>query len=475
MSKTNPQVQKAMQSVLDAAPGVANDPNRPRYHFMSPANWMNDPNGTIYNQGWYHAFYQHNPYGDSWGHMHWGHAKSQDLVHWKHEPIALWPSTEDGEAHCFSGCAWTLLDGKPILLYTSISDDPERPPQQWAALGSKDWKVWRKHPRNPILTDDIHDDIEITQWRDPFLFRTSGRTLLLIGGKLKEKDGGNPVCLIYEARDPGLTTWSYCGVFYTHPDTSLSNFECPNFAKVGNKWVLISAHQGQPIEYALGDFDPHMLTFTPERHGILNHNHITSHFYATNIAHTPDGQSVLLGWIKGFKAEQGWNGCFSLPRLLDTNAAGELIQKPWPALAELREHREEVCGQLEKNTIYTLPNTRSKAIEVVGSMRLKPNAVCELRICCQEDGSGGIPITVKANSITLDDIEISLKRPHSASDIPIQIFCDRTVVEVFADNGRHCISRVIYPEDDGQCVSFRGSAHLDLTVWTLGDATPPKN
>lgn len=104
-----------MESVEKARPKAEQDPYRPEYHFLPPAQWMNDPNGTIFYKGEFHVFYQHNPYGTSWGHMHWGHAKSKDLVHWEHLPIALAPSKEKGEKHCFSGCC-IINGGTPTII-----------------------------------------------------------------------------------------------------------------------------------------------------------------------------------------------------------------------------------------------------------------------------------------------------------------------------------------------------------------------
>src|ERR1041385_537002 len=113
----NPAIAQAMAALNQAIPQAAADPNRPLYHFRPAALWMNDPNGPIYYQGYYHLFYQLNPYADTWGHMHWGHARSRDLVHWQHLPIALWPSEELGEEHVFSGCATLTAKGQPTIFY----------------------------------------------------------------------------------------------------------------------------------------------------------------------------------------------------------------------------------------------------------------------------------------------------------------------------------------------------------------------
>src|SRR6202030_500844 len=102
---------------------LASDPLRPQYHFLPAANWMNDPNGPIYFNGAYHMFYQHNPNGAYWGDMHWGHAISHDMLHWRHLPIALAPSPggpdKDG---VFTGS--TVIDnGTPTVMYTGVNPE----------------------------------------------------------------------------------------------------------------------------------------------------------------------------------------------------------------------------------------------------------------------------------------------------------------------------------------------------------------
>ena len=70
---------------------VYKEPFRPQLHFSPKEKWMNDPNGMIWFHGLYHLFFQHYPGDIVWGPMHWGHAVSKDLIHWRQLPIALYP------------------------------------------------------------------------------------------------------------------------------------------------------------------------------------------------------------------------------------------------------------------------------------------------------------------------------------------------------------------------------------------------
>ena len=193
-----------MHSVLEAVATAKQDPERPVYHFRPPANWMNDPNGTIFYKGYYHVFYQHNPYGDQWGHMHWGHTRSMELVYWEHLPIALAPSLDQGEDHCFSGCAWVNPKDELMLFYTSVSArENARPHEQWAALPLDDELINWKSMRQPILTLKTHGDRAGGSGVIRFWLRSRAD---LHGDRGGYGPGGHS---IYEARNAELTEWDY--------------------------------------------------------------------------------------------------------------------------------------------------------------------------------------------------------------------------------------------------------------------------
>src|SRR5215472_7642889 len=124
---------------------LATDPQRPRYHFMPAANWMNDPNGPLQWKGEYHLFYQYNPNGAFWGTMHWGHARSKDLVHWEHLPIALAPTPGGPDkGGVFSGSAF-VNQGVPTLVYTGVD------PEVQCLATSADIIHWTKFNANPVI------------------------------------------------------------------------------------------------------------------------------------------------------------------------------------------------------------------------------------------------------------------------------------------------------------------------------------
>ncbi len=406
---------------------VQNDLTRPRYHFGAPVGWMNDPNGTIFYNGYYHLFYQWNPESDQWGNIHWGHARSRDLINWEHLPIALKPDPTLGEEHCFSGCLTLRENESPLILYTAIGPqmDVRNSPQQWAAVGDDQLLTWQKHPRNPILTLQIHDGMEVFDWRDPFVFSDNGRIFLLLGGKLSETDGGAAVVLLYEAENPTLEQWSYRGILFRHPDLSRVSVECANLFKSGNQWVLLlSTHK--LVECHIGDFDADAGVFTAQSSDLLDGS---DQFYATNILLDDKQRQICFGWIRGFAPNQGWSGCMSLPRVLSVDENGEFHQFPAPEVDML--HAEGFHASAIPLGTYPLEDFQSASMDVHAVITSTLNTKIGLRLIPINEQAETITLTCAEKKIYLNDKSISYQR-HELVDI--RLFLDRSVVEVFVDS-----------------------------------------
>jgi sucrose-6-phosphate hydrolase SacC (GH32 family) len=365
-------IARADESVRAAELVAARDPLRPVFHFRPPAQWMNDICGALWHEGWYHIFYQFNPFADrcDWSCVNacWGHARSRDLVHWEQLPIAVAPSLEEGNYQCASGCATRRADGTPMLFYGHtplLGRDGSRPPrQQWAALPlDSEFRTWRTldiglAPGQSGVPADIAGC-----WTDMFIFREAGRTFAIF----KEANG-----LVVEARNPELTRWQAVGRI----DGVFG--ECPNFIQLQDRWLLLRS--SYPMTYQVGRFDPERIAFEMDgpagivdysyglnpppdpadanyyldasavpvcRYGAPSPAHTDSRgFYATSVFADSAGRTLLLAWVGAWPTSRGWNCCMSLPRVLSLDAAGRLVQQPIPALAQLRG-APVVAGPLE--------------------------------------------------------------------------------------------------------------------------------
>ena len=471
----NPAVEKAMSSVAAIVPQAAADPQRPVYHFRPPANWMNDPNGTIYHNGIYHLFYQHNPYGDTWGHMHWSHARSTDLVTWEHLPIALWPSLDAGEGHCFSGCAGINGDGQPILLYTSVAPSPNKaktPNQQWAALGDSDWLVWQKHKQNPFLALDTHGGPSFEgEWRDPFIFVEEGRTFLVIGGATPETS----MVGLYEADDNMLMNWTWRGPLVQSTRDKIKFYECPNFFPVDGKWVLLTSPYDL-IDYQIGTFDVDTLSFQAEQTGILDYGK-GEHgpgFYASNILYDdkgPDGaqRCILLGWLRGFESGNGWNGGLALPRVLTIGPDGRPRQQPVPELKQLRGNHTELPSMMLMGS-HPLENISGHTLEM--RLLLEPRDATAVGLTVRQSANGerGVMIHYAYEVLDVAGTRVPFELDED-EPLLLHIFLDRSALEVFVNGGCEAITRVINaPIDDVGIELFAedGPAQLiSLDAWQM--------
>ncbi|MCI2769953.1 glycoside hydrolase family 32 protein, partial [Staphylococcus warneri] len=186
---------------------VSNLRYRLGYHVMPKYGWINDPNGFSYFNGYYHIFYQYYPYAPEWGPMHWGHARSKDLVHWETLPIALEPGDEEDKNGCFSGTG-IVKDDKLYLFYTGHhyynDDDPDHFWQNQNMAYSEDGIHFQKYKQNAIIPTPPEDNTH--HFRDPKVWEHHGYYYMIVGSQ-NDRELGR--IILYRSED--LYEWEYLG------------------------------------------------------------------------------------------------------------------------------------------------------------------------------------------------------------------------------------------------------------------------
>ena len=274
------------------------EPFRSVYHHTPEANWMNDPNGMFYDEanGVWHLYYQHNPFGTTWGPMHWGHATSTDLLTWEEHPIVLYP---DSIGTIFSGSA--VIDKNNtagfgenaiVAIYTQSEKIGQN---QSIAYSTDGGYTFTPYEGNPVLMGDIAD------FRDPKVTWDGDHWLMTLACQQE----------IRFYASPDLKNWEYLSSFGKDLGAHGGVWECPELMKINDKYVLlVSINPGGPFggsatQYFIGDWDGK--TFTPFPSGEGRGEAVPwldygKDNYSTFTFHnSPDGRLVAMGWMSNWQ------------------------------------------------------------------------------------------------------------------------------------------------------------------------------
>ena len=399
---------------------------RPTVHFTSRYGWNNDPNGLIFADNVYHMFYQHNPAGTRWGNMHWGHATSEDLLHWKEQPEALYP---DCHGTMFSGSAAAdynnitgLKEGKntPILLYYTAAGGTSRlsegePFAQFMAYSADGGKTFRKYGDTPVLPHIIGGN------RDPKVVWADELNAWLMALYLDGRD----YCL-FLSRD--LLHWDRFQTI-TLPEDA----ECPDF------YPLTCAETGERLWVFSGASDTYLV-------GLLSEN-----------GFHPLGEATpyRLGGGGSYAAQTFWGTGDRVVKIawgqMDAPGAQFSSQMLFPTEVTLH-HCSDGRYRLATNPIPEISRLHKMDVRVEKSAARK----CPLRyqlkgdaydltirvgydtspICCEFYGIS-LTIDASANRIILPDREIPLayRWDSPCREHAVRLIVDTISLEVFSDEG----------------------------------------
>ncbi len=433
----------AQADELPNADGIYREALRPLFHFTSKIGWLNDPNGLVYQNGEWHLFYQHNPYGWNWGNMHWGHAVSKDLVHWQELGDAIYP---------WSDCVGAAFSGSAVIDHDNTS-----------GFG-KDGKV----PLVAALTDTGAGEI-IAFSND------KGRTLTMFEN--------NPV-VKHQGRDPKLIWYAPGGhwvmavynefegkqwiAFHTSPDLKAwefqsrieGYFECADLFELpvdGNSgetsWVLYAADG----KYALGDFDGKK--FTPAHEG--KHQVWWGNFYAAqSYDNAPGGRRVQIGWGRDITFPgMPFNQQMVVPvelSLRKTAGAVRMFAEPVAELAALRGPKIE----RETPSLGTTPlrvDLESDAFEILVEGTVPAGARLTARV-------RGVEVTYDRTAKTLACGDKKAPLDAAGGKLALRILVDRGSLEVFANAGTVAISHGVHFQPDERTLEVAGEGVTGVTL-----------
>ncbi len=457
---------------LNAQAQLYTEKNRPQFHFSPPAHWMNDPNGMVYYKGEYHLFYQHYPDSSVWGPMHWGHAISQDLVHWKNLPIALYP---DSIGDIFSGSVVVDNDNTAgfqkgsekalVAIFTYHNMAMEKAGKnnfqtQGMAYSIDKGRTWIKYSDNPVIKNP-----GIKDFRDPKVsWHSQSKNWVLTLAAANEIQ-------FYTSKN--LKDWTLSGKFGSDEGSHGGVWECPDLfeMRVNNegekKWVLLvsigngAINGGSGTQYFIGSFDGKTFKNDNPKETILWVDYGTDNYAGVTWSNVD--RHLFLGWMSNWQYAQTvptstWRSAMTLPR-------------------ELSLHKTKVGIRLFSTPVNEIESLRmSKTSVHVKSNITYPFSLGELLLNFDIDKQGADDFGVEFFNAAKERIKIGFKKSSNqfyidrtnagesnfstifpathfapriltGKTVRMHIFLDRASVELFADDGSIVMTDIFFPNE----------------------------
>jgi fructan beta-fructosidase len=406
------------------------EPLRPQFHFTSRRGWNNDSNGLVFHKGFWHLYYQHNPYGVQWGNMHWGHAVSEDLVHWRELPIAIYPHRFGDWV--FSGSAVVDVNdtsgfgkaGEPaiVVAYTSTGRG------ECIAYSHDDGRTFAEFEGNPVVRHAGRDPKVI--WYGP------GRHWVMA---LYDEEGGKRAIAFHTSGD--LKAWEFTSKiegFYECPEI----FELPVEGTSERRWVLYAADG----DYLTGSFDGRV--FTPDGAAKQRFSYGNCFYASQTYSDVPpeDGRRVQIAWGRVEMPGMPFNQMMLFPVELTLRPMGQGVRMFAKPVREI----ERLWGQSRTwRQIEVSPggdpvgSVEGDLLHVKATLRPVGATKCGFVV-------RGIEVAYDVAAGKLTCLDKSARLPPVDGVIRLELLVDRTSIEIFANEGEVYMPMAVIPPADNQ-------------------------
>lgn len=454
---------------------------RPVFHVSPLCGWMNDPNGFSVYQDKIHLFYQHHPYSEEWGPMHWGHCVTEDFVKWEDMPIALAPDqTYDAEG-CFSGSGIETKEGH-VLVYTGVVEEDDngvKRAYQNQCIATGNGVTYTKEDVNPVVTGDmLPQHFSREHFRDPKIWKDTDGYYMVVGNKT---DDGIPQVVLFHSED--LKEWHYVSVLARDREGKLGTmWECPDFFCLDGEYVLVASpqdlcateefHNGNNAVYFVGKYDQNKHEFDYQQAYSLDDG---LDFYAPQTMLAPDGRRIMIAWMQSWDSNirpvgQKWSCMMTLPRELRMEQ-GIILQRPVREIE--RYYSDPVCYEnIEISGNCQLPGICGRVLDM--SVEIIEGDYKEFTICFARNDRFHTSLTYdkEKNMLEIDRTYSGMVRDaiasrgvkikHPKQNLKMRLILDKYSVEIFVNEGEQVLSTTFYTPMEAEEICF----NCDGTVVT---------